>query len=92
MLTQKMSKESLLVALNVDKDKNLANLKSEVAENESPLNKIIYASFYEENGLILDALTKYEEAIEMYPEIEDFQETIASKYRNYCFQILLSRC
>ena len=48
-------------------------LKSIIAA-DSPLNKIIYASFYEENGLILDALTKYEEAIKMSPEIQDFQE------------------
>ncbi|MFT7197537.1 MAG: hypothetical protein ACI83W_001908, partial [Marinoscillum sp.] len=57
----------------VEIQENLANLKSEVSD-DSPLNKIIYASFYEENGLILDALTKYEEAIKMSPEVEDFQE------------------
>jgi hypothetical protein len=57
----------------VDIQENLAILKQEVSE-DSPLNKLIYASFYEENGLILDALTKYEEAIQMSPEIEDFQE------------------
>jgi hypothetical protein len=57
----------------VEIQENLANLKSEVSD-DSPLNKIIYASFYEENGLILDALTKYEEAIKMAPEVEDFQE------------------
>ncbi|HCX23068.1 MAG TPA: hypothetical protein DHN29_14205 [Cytophagales bacterium] len=57
----------------VEIQESLANLKSEVSE-DSPLNKIIYASFYEENGLILDALTKYEEAIKMSPEIQDFQE------------------
>lgn len=62
----------------VEVQENLANLKSEVSE-DSPLNKIIYASFYEENGLILDALTKYEEAIKMSPEIEDFQEL----YQNF---------
>lgn len=56
----------------VEVKEGLANLKSEVSD-DSPLNKIIYASFYEENGLLLDALTKYEEAIKMSPEIEDFQ-------------------
>ncbi|MEQ9305417.1 MAG: hypothetical protein RJQ14_16020 [Marinoscillum sp.] len=62
----------------VEVQESLANLKSEVSE-DSPLNKIIYASFYEENGLILDALTKYEEAIKMSPDIEDFQEL----YKNF---------
>ena len=33
----------------------LSNLRAEVSE-DSPLNKIIYASFYEENGLVVDAL------------------------------------
>ncbi len=56
----------------------LENLKSEVAE-DSPLSKLIYASFYEEKGLLLDALTKYEEAIKMAPEVEDFQEL----YKNF---------
>jgi len=62
----------------VEVQENLANLKSEVSE-DSPLNKIIYASFYEENGLVLDALTKYEEAIKMSPDVEDFQEL----YQNF---------
>ena len=48
-------------------------LGSEVSE-DNPLGKIIYASFYEENGLILDALTKMEEAIELSPEVDDFEE------------------
>jgi len=49
------------------------SLTSEIAD-DSPLNKVIYAGFYEENGLVLDALTKIEEAIEMSPEVEDFKE------------------
>lgn len=61
----------------VEIQENLANLRSEVSE-DTPLNKIIFASFYEENGLLLDALTKYEEAIKMAPEIEDFQELRAN--------------
>ena len=56
----------------------IEGLKSEVAE-DSPLGKLIYASFYEEKGLLLDALTKYEEAVKMAPEIEDFQEL----YKNF---------
>ncbi|MEP0368525.1 MAG: hypothetical protein ABJN36_16730 [Cyclobacteriaceae bacterium] len=60
---------------------NLSVLKAEVSE-DSPLNKLIYASFYEENGLFLDALTKYEEAIKMSPEIEDFQLLYESFLKN----------
>ena len=51
----------------------LNELKAEVSD-DSPINKVIYASFYEENGLILDALTKMEEAIQMSPEVTDFEE------------------
>lgn len=50
----------------------LDELKSEVPE-DSPLGKVIYASYYEENGLVLDALTAIEEAIQMNPEVEDFK-------------------
>ena len=53
-------------------NENLEILKAEVTD-DSPLNKLIYASFYEENGLLLDASTKYEEAIELSPEVDDFQ-------------------
>ncbi|WP_436517576.1 hypothetical protein [Ekhidna sp. To15] len=50
----------------------LNSLKAEVDE-DSPLNKVIYASFYEENGLIVDALTAIEQAIQMNPDVEDFK-------------------
>ena len=57
-------------------DELVASLNGLMAEvpDDSPLTKLIYASFFEENGLLLDALTKYEEAIELAPEIVDFQE------------------
>ena len=53
-------------------EEGLNSLKAEVDE-DSPLNKVIYASFYEENGLIVDALTAIEEAIQMNPDVEDFK-------------------
>ncbi|MFY0654774.1 MAG: hypothetical protein JXQ96_22270 [Cyclobacteriaceae bacterium] len=53
-------------------NENLEILKAEVSD-DSPLNKLIYASFYEENNLLLDALTKYEEAIQLSPGVDDFQ-------------------
>jgi hypothetical protein len=51
---------------------NYEALKEEVSD-ETPLDKLVYASFFEENGMVLDALTKYEEAIQMSPEVEDFK-------------------
>ena len=50
----------------------LQNLKSEVAD-DSPIGKLVFASFFEDKGLLLDALTKYEEAVQMAPDVEDFQ-------------------
>ena len=52
---------------------NYNSLKAEVSD-DSPLNKLIYASFFEENGLLLDAMTKYQEAMELSPDVDDFQE------------------
>ncbi|MEQ8240704.1 MAG: hypothetical protein RIA69_15910 [Cyclobacteriaceae bacterium] len=69
------SEVGIKIADPIDKSEVVANLKALKAEisDDTPLNKIIYASFYEENGLFLDALTKYEEAIAMAPEVEEFQ-------------------
>ncbi|MDA0196587.1 MAG: hypothetical protein O2887_16160 [Bacteroidetes bacterium] len=50
----------------------LSAIGAEVTE-ETSLNKIVYASFFEENNLHLDALTKYEEAVSLSPDVEDFQ-------------------
>jgi len=50
----------------------LNGIKSELDE-ASPLNHVIYASYYEEKGLLVDALTSIDKAIEMNPEIEDFK-------------------
>ena len=50
----------------------LESLKTEVPE-DSPLSKVIFASYYEEKGLIVDALTAIEEAIKMNPEVDDFK-------------------
>jgi len=70
-----VSTQKGIVRVEEDSDlvASLNGLKAEVSD-DSPLNKLIYASFFEENGLLLDALTKYEEAIQMSPEIEDFKE------------------
>ncbi len=50
----------------------LESLKAEVPE-DSPLSKVIFASYYEENKLIVDALTAIEEAIRMNPDVDDFK-------------------
>ncbi len=51
---------------------NLNTLLADLPEG-SPLNNIVLAGFYEENGLLLDALTQYEQAMQGSPEVEDFK-------------------
>lgn len=52
---------------------NLDALTEEVAE-DSPLSKVVLATFFEENALLLDALTMYEEAVQLSPEVESFRD------------------
>lgn len=51
----------------------LDDLMSGVSE-ETALNKYILAGFYEDNNLLVDALTSYEEAIKLAPEVETYKE------------------
>ncbi len=53
--------------------KELDNLKREISEKESALDKLLLASFYEQNNLLVDALTNYEYAISSNPEVEAFK-------------------
>ncbi|RLD25063.1 MAG: hypothetical protein DRI71_00640 [Bacteroidetes bacterium] len=41
---------------------------------QSSINNLILAEFYEENDLLLDALTSYEYAIKMSPDVEYYKE------------------
>lgn len=50
----------------------LTDLRNELGA-ESSLNKVVYASFFEENNLYLDALTQYEDAVKLSPEVEDYK-------------------
>jgi hypothetical protein len=38
------------------------------------LNKLILAGFYEENNLLIDAITAYEEAVKLAPDVSSYQE------------------
>jgi len=54
-------------------DVTLNALRAEVGD-DSPLDKLIYASFYEDNDLLIDALTNYVGAMEMSPDVDDFKD------------------
>ena len=65
-----------IIRLEDEKAKNISNafsqIKMDVGE-ESSLNYLIFASFFEENNLLIDAATCYQYAIDLSPEIPDFQ-------------------
>jgi hypothetical protein len=42
-------------------------------QDETGFSKFIQAGFYEQNGLLIDALTSYEEAIRLAPDVDDFK-------------------
>lgn len=53
-------------------ENTLSTLKRELKQ-ETAINKIIMASFYEQNKLFLDAISAYEEAIIMEPEVYEYK-------------------
>ncbi|MCA6432246.1 MAG: hypothetical protein IM574_01445 [Cytophagales bacterium] len=43
-------------------------------KEETALNKFILAGFYEENKLFIDAITAYEQAIKLAPDVPTYRE------------------
>ncbi len=54
-------------------ERELKELKLEIAGKENALDKLILASFYEQNNLLADALTNYEYAISLAPHVQAFK-------------------
>lgn len=52
----------------------LAKITKETGPEESALNKIVLASFYEENNLYFDALKCYQNAVRIVPDVEEYQK------------------
>ncbi len=71
------SEEYAIIVKPEDESKEIKNtlseLKTEVKE-ENALDNLVMAAFYEDNNLLLDALTAYERAIEIAPEVEIYQK------------------
>jgi len=51
----------------------LSGLEANIG-SETSINNLILAEFYEEKGLVLDAITSYENAVKLSPDVEYFQE------------------
>lgn len=53
--------------------KSLNEIMGDVAENTA-LNKFILAGFYEENNLFIDAISAYEDAVKLAPDVPSYKE------------------
>jgi hypothetical protein len=53
--------------------KSLGEIMGEV-QDQTALNKFILAGFYEENNLFIDAISAYEEAIKLAPDVASYKE------------------
>jgi len=73
----KVSDEYTLKKLSSSDKKRIKTLYNEIngqVAEENALNKLLEAGFYEQNGLIIDAITAYQEAIALAPGVPNFKE------------------
>jgi hypothetical protein len=73
--------KKLSIARQESIKKSLAELGNDVKE-ETALNKFIMAGFYEENKLFIDAITAYEQAIKLAPDVPTYKEA----YEEFLFR------
>jgi cytochrome c-type biogenesis protein CcmH/NrfG len=63
--------------------KNSFNEIRTVVPEENALNKLVMAGFYEENNLLIDAITAYHEAMKLAPDVVAYKEAYDEfLYRN----------
>jgi hypothetical protein len=74
---KEVSKQHLIKKLSLADHENIRK-ELEMILNDvnepTALNKLILAGFYEENKLLIDAITAYEEAIRLAPDVSDYKE------------------
>lgn len=63
-----------LAPIEQDKVKNSLNEIIGHVGEQTALNKLILAGFYEENGLFIDAIAAYEDAIKLAPDVSDYKD------------------
>lgn len=75
--TKIKSAQHLIKKLSSARQDAVAKLLGEFGaemKEETALNKFILAGFYEENKLFIDAITAYEEAIKLAPDVPTYKE------------------
>src|SRR5690606_20834596 len=75
--SKEVSRQHLIKRLSPSEHENIEKsldiIAPELAE-PTALNKLILAGFYEENRLLIDAITAYEEAIRLAPDVPSYAE------------------
>jgi len=52
---------------------SLSEIQTQTSE-ETALNKLVLAGFYEQNNLLIDATTAYLQAIQLAPDVPEYKE------------------
>jgi hypothetical protein len=80
---KQMSALKMIQRLSPEEDKKIKLAISEMGESvqeESAINKFFMANFYEQNNLVVDAITAYQEAIKLEPAFkEDYEDFLQRK-------------
>jgi hypothetical protein len=74
---KQVSKQHLIKRLAPAERENVKKSLNEIigeVQEQTALNKFILAGFYEENNLFIDAISAYEEAIKLAPEVTSYKE------------------
>jgi hypothetical protein len=72
-----VSKQHLIKKLSSMDHENIKKSLDQIlndVDEPTALNKLILAGFYEENNLLIDAITAYEEAIKLAPDVPSYKE------------------
>jgi len=73
----KVSKKFTLRRLSKADKERIKNLLAEISDQvteETALNKLLLAGFYEQNGLLIDASTAYLQAIALAPDVQEYKD------------------
>ena len=79
------SEQKLIKKLSIARQEGIRKQMSEFGNEineETALNKFIMAGFYEENKLLIDAITAYEQAIKLAPDVPTYKEA----YEEFLFR------
>jgi hypothetical protein len=74
---KQVSKQHLIKKLAPAEQENVKKSLNEImgeVQEETALNKFILAGFYEENNLFIDAISAYEEAVKLAPDVTSYKE------------------